>query len=81
LCDIYGFGYISSSEVITDSTGLSMTIYYPNIAGYIGSEDNIDIDFTIGISGNTSVDDVDQQINLDISGNINIELDAAFFTF
>ena len=76
-----GFGYISSSEAITDSTGLAMTIYYPNTESYSGSEDTVDISFTIGVAGSDTVEDVNQQITLDTSGNVNVELDVAYFDF
>ncbi|MBT7376953.1 MAG: Ig-like domain-containing protein [Candidatus Marinimicrobia bacterium] len=76
-----GFGYVSSSEAITDSTGLAMTIYYPNTESYSGSDDTVQISFTIGVAGNDAVADVNQQIILDTSGNINVELDVAYFDF
>ena len=76
-----GFGYISSSESITDSTGLAMTIYYPNTESYSGSDDTVDINFTIGVAGNDAVVDVNQQITLDTSGNVNVELDVTYFDF
>ena len=76
-----GFGYISSAEVITDSTGLAKTIYYPNTENYTGTNDTEVVEFSIGINGNDSVTDVSQSITLDMSGNINVELDVEYFNF
>ena len=76
-----GLGYISSSESITDSTGLAMSIYYPNTESYSGSDDTVEISFTIGVAGNDAVIDVNQLITLNTSGSVNVELDVSYFDF